>query len=237
MPGPQQSPQPTKNRLLALLPAGERERLSARLEPVDLHFGDELVTPGEAITHAYFPFNAQISMVSLTEDGGQVEAGAVGCEGVLGVPILLGAGATPMRSVVQIPGRAARIEAAAFREEFTRPGPFQDVMFRYTHFLIVALSQSAACNRLHVVEERLSRWLLVSRDCIDSDELTLTHEFLSVMLGIRRAGVTVAANLLRADGLISYTRGRIKILDREGLQERSCECYRLVKAEYARVLG
>ena len=166
MRAPQPPPSPSRNRLLAALPEAERERLLPSLELVELRFGELLIAPGDAVRHVHFPTSALISLVSLTEEGGEVEAGVVGCEGMLGVPAVLGVGSTPMRSVVQATGQALRAHAGVIKEEFSRGGALQDVLLRYVHALIVGIAQSAACNRLHCVEARLCRWLLLCGDCV-----------------------------------------------------------------------
>jgi CRP-like cAMP-binding protein len=193
-----------------------------------------LIIPGEEIKEVYFPLNAMISLVSTTREGVSVETGIVGSDGMLGISVLFGAATTPMQSVVQISGRAMRMEARAFKTEFDREGAFNKILLLYLHILFVEISQTAACNKLHSIDGRLARWLLMSCDSIRSDVLPLTHEFLS-MLGIRRAGVSEASARLREKGLISYHHGRITILDRKGLEDFACECYDVVKREQARL--
>ncbi|MBC7933365.1 MAG: Crp/Fnr family transcriptional regulator [Rubrivivax sp.] len=228
---------PTENRILAALPPAELERLLPHLEPVNLILGKILVHPGEPIRHVYFPVDSLISLVTLMKNGKAVEASVVGREGMMGVPILLNTDATPIQMIVQLPGRAFMARAATIKEASGNGGVLRDILLRYAHALFVGVAQTAACNRLHRVEERLCRWLLICRDCVGRDELQLTQEFMGVMLGVRRSGVTVAAGNLRAAGLIEYTRGQIRILDHERLEQASCECYETVKAEFDVLFG
>jgi CRP-like cAMP-binding protein len=225
-----------ENRILSSMPPAERDRLLERMEHVSLPLGQTVVAPEESIPHVYFPTGALISLVSLMEDGKSVEAGVIGCEGMAGLPVVLGGGATPMRSVVQIEGGAYRLRADLAKAEFDRGGALQKALHRYMHALLVAFSQSAACNRLHPTEGRLARWLLIASDGVQADTLPLTHDYLAVMLGMRRAGVTEACVFLRERRIIDYHRGKIQITDREGLEGVSCECYQIVKKEFDRVL-
>jgi CRP-like cAMP-binding protein len=176
-------------------------------------------------------------MVTVMEDGSTVEAGAIGREGMAGLPVLLDADTTPMQTLTQIPGQAVRVKAEIVKEAFDTGGALCHILYRYIHTTIVLGSQTAACNRLHQIEARLCRWLLMSSDGVGSEELSLTQEFLSAMLGVRRAGVSEAASQLQRKGLIRYQRGRIQIVDRKSLETASCECYRVVKAEYHRLFG
>jgi len=230
-----QSPAKPQNRLLSALPQEEYKRLLEKMEEVSVEQGQRLIVAGEEIKDVYFPLNAMISLVSSTEEGVSVETGIVGSDGVLGVAVIFGTTTTPMESVVQIPGRAMRMDAKAFKSEFDLGGVFSKVLLLYTHILVVEMSQTAACNRLHSIDGRLARWLLMGSDSIRSDELPLTHEFLSMMLGVRRAGVTEASARLRKKGLIRYHHGRITILDRKGLEDFACECYDVVKREQSRL--
>lgn len=225
-----------ENRLLSSMLSAERERLLSLMEHVRLPLGQTLIAPEESIPHVYFPTGALISLVSLMEDGKTVEAGVIGCEGMAGLPVVLGGGTTPMRSVVQIEGSAYKLRADLAKAEFDKGGALQKALLRYTHALLIAFSQSAACNRLHPVEGRLARWLLIASDGVQADTLPLTHEYLAVMLGMRRAGVTGACVLLRDQGCIDYHRGTIQITNREGLESVACECYEIVKKEFDRVL-
>jgi CRP-like cAMP-binding protein len=225
------------NRILASLLPEERERLLTQMEYVRLPLGQTIIAPEEPIPYVYFPTGAMISLVSLMEDGKSVEAGVIGCEGMAGLPAVLGGGTTPMRSVVQIAGSAYKMRAGAAKAEFDRGGALQKALHRYVQALFVAFSQSAACNRLHPTEGRLARWLLIASDAVGVETLPLTHEYLAVMLGMRRAGVTEACLLLRDWGFIDYRRGQIQITDRQGLEGKACECYQIVKKEFDRVLG
>lgn len=226
-----------QNRLLAGLTSEELERLHPHLEQVSLSHGQVIILPEEPIEFAYFPLNSLLSLVTVMEDGSTVEASAIGCEGMAGLPILLDAGTTPMRTLTQIPGKAVRIKAKIIKQEFDRGGALQKLLYRYIHTIIVIGSQSAACNRLHHLEARLCRWLLMSSDGVGSTELPLTQEFLATMLGVRRAGVTEAASQLQSKGLIRYQRGYIQIIDTKSLETAACECYGIVKAEYDRLFG
>ncbi|MBW4639443.1 MAG: Crp/Fnr family transcriptional regulator [Gloeocapsa sp. UFS-A4-WI-NPMV-4B04] len=226
-----------QNRLLAGLTSEELKRLHPHLEQVSLSHGQALILPDEPIEFVYFPLNSLLSLVTVMEDGSTVEASSIGCEGMAGLPILLDAGTTPMRTLTQIPGKAVRIKAKIIKQEFDRGGALQKLLYRYIHTIIVIGSQSAACNRLHHLEARLCRWLLMSSDGVGSTELPLTQEFLATMLGVRRAGVTEAASQLQSKGLIRYQRGYIQIIDTKSLETAACECYGVVKAEYDRLFG
>jgi CRP-like cAMP-binding protein len=225
-----------ENRILAALTDGERENIVPHLERPSLPAGRILFEPGDPVRHIYFPTNSIISMLSAMENGATVEAGLVGKEGVVGISAILGAETSATQALVQVAGEALCIPADVLMTEFKRAGMLQALLLRHTHTLFTMVSQTAACNRLHNVEERLARWLLTTNDRVESDEFLLTQEFIARMLGTRRSGVTVAAGILQQAGLINYKRGRIKILDREGLEEVSCECYRIVKKEYERYL-
>ncbi|HEV7906453.1 MAG TPA: Crp/Fnr family transcriptional regulator [Pyrinomonadaceae bacterium] len=223
---------PTENRILNALSGEEYERLAPHLEFISTNHGQILYQTNQEIDYVYFPDKTMISLVSQMSDGGSVEVGIVGFEGMAGLPFVLGVEKSPHETMVQIHDGAARMPAHVLREEFKRGGILQEALLRYTQSLLLLTSQVAACNRAHSVEERLARWLLMSQDRCLSPDLPLTHEFLSMMLGVRRAGVTVAALALQAEGLIHYTRGRIQITNREGLEEYACECYAMVKAEF-----
>jgi CRP-like cAMP-binding protein len=231
------SPHPTANRILASLPPAEYERLSAYLEPVELSLGEVLYRPEEPITHVYFPNRGTVSVVCVLEDGKQVEAGMVGNEGMFGVCVFLGSVTSPLEAVVQLPGEALRMRADVLRAEFKRGEHLQDLLLRYTQAFIIQIAQTAACNRAHPIDGRLARWLLMSEDRAHSADLQLTHEFIAVMLGSRRAGVSEAAGKLQDEGLIRYRRGHVSVLDRPGLEAKSCECYAVVQKEFARLLG
>ncbi|HEY0004410.1 MAG TPA: Crp/Fnr family transcriptional regulator [Pyrinomonadaceae bacterium] len=225
------------NRLLSKLTGEELEALGPHMQQVSLAHAEPLILPQEPVRHVYFPINALASLVTILEDGSTVEAGSVGREGMVGIPVLLNAGMTPMQTLVQIPGEAIKIKAEAIKAEFDKGGQLHNLLNRYVHTLFVVGSQSAACYRRHHIEARLARWLLMSSDGVASCQLALTQEFLATMLGVRRSGVTEAALNLQNDGLITYNRGRVHILERERLEECACECYRMVRDEYERLLG
>jgi len=230
------SPRPqNENHILSALPPEDYERLAAHLEPVKLPHGQILYESGGSMEYAYFPINMMISLLSQMSDGGSVEVGLVGFEGMLGIPLLLGVDKSPHQAMAQIPDGALRVKAEVIRREFKRGGALGDLLLRFTEAMILQISQVAACNRVHTVEERLARWLLMTRDRTASDELELTQEFLAMMLGCRRAGVTTAAITLQGAGVIRYSRGHITILDKPGLEALACECYSVVKAEFDRI--
>jgi CRP-like cAMP-binding protein len=231
------APAPPENRLLAALPRQERDRLVRRTDEVTLGLGDVVYRPNGPIRHVYFPRTGILSMVIDTEDGHTVEVGTVGNEGMAGLPAFHGAESSPTRVYCQVPPCVCRrMPADVFRDETRRPGPLQDLAHRYAQALLNQSAQSTACNRLHPVEERLARWLLMTHDRVEGDELRLTQEVLSEMLGVRRPSVTLAAGALQQAGLIRYARGRVTVLDRAGLESASCECYRVVRAEFDRLL-
>lgn len=217
------------NGLLSALPPPEYERLSPHLGLVRLTPGKILYHAGDIVRHAYFPIGGMISLLSITEDGRTVEVGMIGNEGMSGVPIILRSRVAPYQVMVQLAGNAFRIRENSLRVEFDRGGKLQDLLLRYTHSLLIQVAQSAACNRFHTVEERLCRWLLVSRDRVQTDTIHLTQEFLSHMLGVPRTSVTMIAVDLQKEGLIKYSRGRITIRDRRRLEATACECYRRVR--------
>lgn len=227
---------PITNRLLAALPAADFERLRPDLERVDLPLGKVLFEPGSPMRHAWFPTTAIVSMVTLMEDGHTAETAVVGSEGMIGVSLLLGGDAMPVRSAVQSAGAAWRIERERVIREFVQAGALQRLILRYTQALVTQVMQTAACNRHHTVDQQLCRWLLLALDRAGSDELRMTQELIAEMLGVRRGGVTEAAGRLQTAGLIRYSRGLIQVLDRPGLEARVCECYAVVKTEYARLL-
>lgn len=224
---------PTDNRLLAALPSEEFERLVPCLELVSLAPGEVLYESGERIRHVYFPNrNTLVSLNITIDDGTCVEVGVVGNEGMIGVQAFLGAGTTPTRIAVQIAGSAMRVRADVLREEFNRGGPLQALLLRYMHALFAQVLLTAACNHLHSVEERFSRWLLMIHERVWLDELPLTQELISRRLGAHRSSVSEACDTLRREGLIRYKRGKITILDREGLKSAACGCYDLIKEEF-----
>ena len=220
------------NSLLASLPAGEYQRLLAGLEPVTLTYGEVLYEPGTPIRHVYFPTGCLVSLLTTVTGRHALEVGLVGREGMVGIALALGIDVSPARALVQASGSALRMEAARFRDDFLQSMPLQQALYRYTHALMVQIAQTAACNQFHVIEERLARWLTMTRDRVRSNEFRLTHGFLADMLGVRRSGVTEAAGRLQAEGLIEYQHGRITVLDRKRLAAACCECYRIVKRVY-----
>jgi len=233
-----QSPhRPAQNHLLASFPEAELERLSARLELVPMKLGDMLYEPGGQLQHAYFPTTSIVSLHYVTESGGSAEAAGVGNEGVVGVSLFMGGNTTPSSAVVQTAGHAYRLERSVLLEEFNRAGLMQRLLLRYTQALITQIMQTAACNRHHSVEQQLCRWLLLTIDRIPSTELNMTQELIASMLGVRREGITEAAGKLQTAGFIRYRRGHIAVLDRVGLETRSCECYAVVKKELVRLLA
>lgn len=225
------------NRLLAALPEKDLQRLLARGEYVDLTFADVLYEPAERIRHVYFPADSFISLVIPVDGRASLEVELVGSEGLLGVPLMLGVDASPLRAVVQGSGAALRLSAASFRRELGFSLALRQILHRYLYVLITQLAQTAACNRFHVLDARLAHWLLMTHDRAHSNEFHLTHEVLAQMLGVRRVGITNAAGLLQKRNLVRYSRGNITILDRAGLEAVSCGCYRAVKDTYERILG
>jgi CRP-like cAMP-binding protein len=225
------------NRILALLPPKEFERLRAQLEPIVVPFGQVLYEPGQAIRYVYFPIDCLISLLTGVDKRRALEVGMVGNEGMAGMPFVLGIGVSGVRALVQGGGTAWRIASAPFRAEFDRNRPLQLALFRYTYALMAQISQTAACNRFHDSQARLARWLLMTRDRVGLDEFAMTQEFLAHMLGLRREGVTEAASDLKRSGLINYSRGQIQILDVTGLKASSCTCYGTVKQVYRRALA
>lgn len=228
---PSASTAPVANTLLAALPRGKYLRLLAGLEPVTLSFGKVLYDPGDPIRHVYFPNDSLVSLLTLADGHLPLEVGLVGHEGMVGIPLALGIDVSPVRALVQGAGTAMRMSAARFRKELRQSLPLQRKLHRYTHALMVQISQTAACNRFHVLEARLARWLLMTRDRVRSDQFRLTQEFISHMLGVRRVGVTKAAGALKQRKLISYSRGNIMILNQKGLEAASCRCYETVRVE------
>jgi CRP-like cAMP-binding protein len=233
---PHDRSRPTQNKLLSALPRKEYERLVPHLEFVSLPFKRVLYEPNQLIDYVYFPNSGVISMMTITEDGETVEAATTGNEGMVGLPILLGVERVPLQVIAQIAGDALRMRSEIFKREVTPDCLLHQLLLRYTQAIISQLSQTVACNRLHSVEERCCRWLLLCHDRVGSREFFLTQELLSQMLGVRRASVSVVAAVLQKAGLIRYTRGKIRILDRQGLEAAACECYRVVKAEFDRLL-
>ena len=217
------------NSLLAALPRKDYVRLLSGLVPVDLAFGDVLYEPGKPIRDVYFPGQSLVSLLTLVEGHLALEVGLVGRDGMVGIPLALGIDASPVRALVQGGGPALRMNAARFRKELGKNPPLQRELYRYVHALMAQISKTAGCNRFHVVQSRLARWLLMTRDRVRSGEFRMTHQFLSHMLGVRRVGVTEAASALQRRKLIEYTRGSIRILDHRGLQDAACACYERIK--------
>ena len=221
-----------RNRILAALPAGEYERIARKLERVDLETRQVLYDVDRPIEHVYFPENAVASVLSITADGSSIETATVGREGLVGLALFLGADSTPAQAFCQIPGQALRMKAGAFRAYAARSRSLHALLHRYTQALLTLVAQSSACNRLHTMEARCARWLLHTRERVGADEFPMTHRFLSQMLGVRRATVTVAAGALQKAGLIEYTMGTIRVLDRAGLEAASCECYAIITRDF-----
>ena len=227
---------PNQNHLLAALPADEFERLAPHLEPVGMLLGDVLYESGGLLQHVYFPTTAILSLHYVMENGASSEIAGVGNEGMLGISLLMGGNTTPSRAVVQTGGEGYRLKSQLMVEEFKRAGPMQQLLLRYTQALITQMSQTAACNRHHSLVQQLCRWLLLTLDRMSTNELIMTQELVASMLGVRREGVTEAAGKLQQAGVISYRRGHITVLDRAGLEAQVCECYAVVKKEFARLL-
>jgi CRP-like cAMP-binding protein len=224
------------NLLLASLPAADRQRLIGDLTPVELRLSETLIEPGERVRHVYFPIDGFISLITPGLGRAQLEIGLVGGEGMLGVPLLLGVDDSPLRALVQGAGHAWRIDADAFRREIERTTATHAAFNRYVYVFMAQLMQTATCTRFHLVEARLARWLLMTRDRARANRFHITHEFLAFMLGVRRVGVTTAAIELQRRKLIRYSRGDIVVLDVPGLQRAACPCYSIDKKIYARIL-
>ena len=229
-------PSPHQNHLLDALPAGDFERVASDLEPIPMKLGDVLYEAGDQLRHVYFPATCIISLLYVMEDGASAEIAVVGNEGVLGISLFMGGNTTPSRAIVQSAGSAFRLSGQLLKREFTRAGPMQLLLLRYTQALITQMAQTAVCNRHHSIDQQLCRWLLLSLDRLASNELRMTQELIANMLGVRREGVTEAAGKLQRAGLIHYRRGTITVLDRAGLEARSCECYQVVKTESDRLM-
>jgi CRP-like cAMP-binding protein len=225
------------NGLLRALPLEEYERLLLQLTPVRLRLKQMLVEPDVPITDVYFVRDGVGSMIATEQEGGDIEVGTIGCEGFVGLPVLHGADTMPYRVMVQVEGDAWRLPAATFRRVLEERPVVRRLCLRYAQYFADQLAQAVACNRLHTLEERCARWLLMTHDRVHGDTFELTHEFLALMLGVRRAGVTLAMGTLQNAGMIRYSRGRVEILDRPRLEEASCACYHVTRSSLSRLLG
>ena len=231
-----QSSDPLSNRLLAALPEAEWARWLPQLQAVDMPLGQVLYESGKTLSHVYFPTTAIVSLLYVMENGASAEIAVVGNEGIVGISLFMGGESTPSRAVVQSAGRGFRLTAQVMKDEFDRAGPVLHLLLRYTQALITQMAQTAVCNRHHSLDQQLCRWLLLSLDRLEGSELVMTQELIANMLGVRREGVTECARKLQAAGLIKYSRGKIAVLDRPGLEQRTCECYAVVRREYERLL-
>ena len=229
-------PDRPRNHILAALPDAEWQRWQPQLEAVDLPLGKVLYESGRKLSHVYFPTDAIVSLLYVLEDGASAEIAVVGHEGVVGISLFMGGESTTSRAVVQSAGVGLRLKAASIKEEFNRSSPVMHLLLRYTQALITQMAQTAVCNRHHSLDQQLCRWLLLSLDRLQGSDLVMTQELIANMLGVRREGVTETALKLQQAGLIRYARGRIQVLDRARLEQRTCECYDVVRKEYARLL-
>jgi CRP-like cAMP-binding protein len=230
------SPDSSRNRLLAALPQAELQRWLPQLEGVSMPLGQVLYESGGTLSHVYFPTTAIVSLLYVLENGSSAEIAVVGNEGIVGISLFMGGESTSSRAVVQSAGKGLRLKAQLLKDEFNRAGPVLHLLLRYTQALITQMAQTAVCNRHHSLDQQLCRWLLLSLDRLQANELVMTQELIANMLGVRREGVTEGALHLQRGGLIRYARGRITVLDRVGLERRTCECYAVVKKEYDRLL-
>lgn len=228
--------EPRANQLIAALPPAEWLRWQPELEWMELPLGQVLYESGRTMSHVYFPTTAIVSLLYVMENGASAEIAVVGREGLVGISLFMGGETTPSRAVVQSAGEGFRLRAAAIKDEFNRSGPVMHLLLRYTQALITQMAQTAVCNRHHSLDQQLCRWLLLSLDRLPGNELVMTQELIANMLGVRREGVTEAALKLQKAGLIRYARGHITVIDRVGLEGRTCECYDVVKHEYDRLL-
>jgi CRP-like cAMP-binding protein len=227
---------PRQNRLIAALPESEWQRWQPLLEWVAMPLGQVMYESGRTLSHVYFPTTAIVSLLYVMEDGASAEIAVVGHEGVVGISLFMGGESTPSRAVVRSAGEGWRLRSRAVKDEFERAGPVMHLLLRYTQALITQMAQTAVCNRHHSLDQQLCRWLLLSLDRLQGNEIVMTQELIANMLGVRREGVTEAALRLQRLGLIRYARGHITVLDRPGLEARTCECYAVVKKEYDRLL-
>jgi CRP-like cAMP-binding protein len=230
------APDPRQNWLLAALADAEWERFAPHLQPATLPLGAVLYEPGSTPSHVFFPTTAIVSLLYVMEDGSSAEIAVVGNEGLVGISLFMGGHSTSSQAVVQAAGEGFRLEARTMLQEFNRSGAVMHLLLRYTQALITQMAQTSVCNRHHSLDQQLCRWLLLTLDRLRSNELVMTQDLLSNILGVRRASISDAAGRLQKDGLIRYERGRITVLDRPGLERRSCECYAVVKKEYDRLL-
>src|SRR5678816_3152821 len=221
-------PEPRKNRLLSALPDGEWQRWLPQLEAVEMPLGQVLYESGSTLSHVYFPTSSIVSLLYVMENGASAEIAVVGNEGIVGISLFMGGESTPSRAVVQSAGHGYRLNAQTMKDEFNRAGPVLHLLLRYTQALITQMAQTAVCNRHHSLDQQLCRWLLLSLDRLQGNDLMMTQELIANMLGVRREGVTEAALKLQKLGLIHYARGHISVLDRHGLEQRACECYAVV---------
>jgi CRP-like cAMP-binding protein len=230
------APDPKGNHLLAALPLADLQRWLPHLEAVEMPLGHVLYESGRTLSHVYFPTTAIVSLLYVMENGASAEIAVVGNEGVVGVSLFMGGESTPSRAVVQSAGQGLRLRSNTIKQEFEQVGPAMHLLLRYTQALITQMAQTAVCNRHHSLDQQLCRWLLLSLDRLQGNELAMTQELIANMLGVRREGVTEGALKLQKIGLIRYQRGHITVLDRPGLEQRTCECYAVVKKEYDRLL-
>jgi CRP-like cAMP-binding protein len=227
---------PKQNHLLGAIPETEWARFAPHLTPVVLALGDVIYESGTDQPYVYFPTNSIVSLLNVMKDGSSAEIAIVGNEGLIGISLFMGGDTTPSRAIVQSAGHAVRMKAEFIRDEFFLAGPVQQLFLRYTQALLTQMAQTAACNRHHTVDQQLCRWLLMSLDRLSSDTLSMTQELIANMLGVRREGVTDAAGKLQRAGVIQYSRGRIQVLDRPRLESSACECYEVVREEFARLM-
>src|SRR6184192_732927 len=226
-----------RNRILARLSSADRRRVANRLTPLDAVPRDSLYEPNKPFRHVYFPETGVASILSVLENGTESEVATIGNEGMVGLPVFLGAKRSPERSFWQVPGQAYRLSVEVFKKETNRNGALNRNINLYAQVFFAQIAQSVSCNRVHNITQRCARWLLMTHDRVPGDEFELTQQFLSQMLGIRRTGVSEVAGKLQRAGLIRYRRGRITILNRKRLEKTSCECYRVVRSEFDRLLG
>ncbi|HVF55947.1 MAG TPA: Crp/Fnr family transcriptional regulator [Pyrinomonadaceae bacterium] len=230
-----QPSRPTGNVILGALNAAEYQHFLSQLEQVTFAQGDVVYEPGDKIDYVYFPETAVFSMLCMMEDGDTAEVGPVGREGVVGLNIFFGVDTTPTQLIAHVAGTAQRVSADLFKQELrSERSVMPHLLFRYTQMLLAMTGQSSACNKLHSLEQHLSKWLLMMHDYV-SDELLLTHELIALTLGVRRAGISESSNAFKSEGLIAYNRGHIQILNRQGLERKSCECYKVIRDEYERL--